>query len=94
MTIGTQKLPLAAYLAYHDGTDNRYELVEGELKPMAIGTGQHGAVIEFLNDEFRAEIGRSQLPWTSKQAAVSIQSPRGRRWDTCRIPDVMVLPLE
>lgn len=60
---------------------------------MVIGTGQHGEVIEFLNDVFRAEIARSQHPWTSKQAAVSLQSPRGHRWDICRIPDVMVLPL-
>jgi Uma2 family endonuclease len=94
MTISTQKLTLAEYLAYHDGSDNRYELVEGELKLMATGTGQHGDVIEFLNDEFRAEIARSQYPWTSKQSAVSVQSPRGRRWDTCRIPDVAVILLE
>lgn len=94
MTLTIQKLTLAEYLAYHDGTDNRYELVAGELKRMATGTGQHGQVIEFLNDELRAEIVRSQHPWTAKQGAVGIQSPRGHRWDTCRIPDVMVLSLE
>lgn len=89
-----QKLSLKDFLSYSDGTDTRYELVEGELKPMAIGTGLHGAVIEFINDEFRDEIKRLEHPWTSKQAAVAIQSPRGRRWETYRIPDVMVLPLE
>lgn len=94
MTLSTQKLTLAEYLAYHDGTDNRYELVEGSLKLRATGTGQHGAVIEFLNDEFRAEIARAHAAWTSKQSAVSLQSPRGRCWDTCRIPDVTVLSLE
>ncbi len=87
MTLTIQKLTLAEYLAYHDGTDNRYELVAGELKRMATGTGQHGQVIEFLNDELRAEIARSQHPWTAKQRAVGIQSPRGHRWDTCRIPE-------
>lgn len=50
--------------------------------------------MEFVNDEFRDEIKRLGLPWTSKQAAVAIQSPRGRRWETCRIPDVTVLPAE
>ncbi len=39
-----------------NGTDNRYERVAGELKLMATGTGQHGQVIEFLNDVFRAAI--------------------------------------
>ncbi len=92
--IARQKLTLAEFLDYQDGTDNRYELVEGELQQMAIGTGLHGAIIEFINDEFRNEIRRLQRPWTSKQAAVAIQSPRGRRWETCRIPDVTVLPIE
>lgn len=32
MTLATRKFTLAEYLAYHDGTDHRYELVEGELK--------------------------------------------------------------
>jgi Uma2 family endonuclease len=94
MTTSTQKLTLTEYLNYSDGTDNRYELVDGELKLMGVGTGQHGDLVEFLKDLFRDEIKRSQLPWTSKQAAVSIQSPRGRRWDTCRIPDVVVLSLD
>jgi Uma2 family endonuclease len=94
MTIAIQKLSLVEFLSYEDGTDNRYELVDGELKLMSMGTGLHGDIIEFLNDEFRAEIARLQRPWTSKQSAVSVQSPRGRRWDTCRIPDVTVLGLD
>jgi Uma2 family endonuclease len=94
MTLSTQKLTLAEYLTYHDGSDNRYELVEGELKLMATATGQHGAVMEFLNDQFRAEITRAQYSWTSKQSAISIQSPRERHWDTCRIPDVVVVTVE
>jgi Uma2 family endonuclease len=89
-----QRLSLSDYLAYDDGTDTRYELLEGVLKPTSMGTGQHGAVIEFVNDVFRDQIRRQGLPWTSKQAAIGVQSPRGRRWDTCRIPDVVVLPLE
>ena len=88
------KLTLADFLAHSDETGDRYELVEGELKRMALGTGLHGAIIEFTNDEFRAEIKRLGQPWTSKQAAIAIQSPRGRRWETYRIPDVMVLPIE
>ncbi len=91
MTITAQKLTFEDYLTYTDGTDTRYELVDGSLIPMALGTGRHGAIIEFLNDQFRDEIKRQELPWTAKAAMVGVRSPRGRRWDTSRIPDVTVL---
>jgi Uma2 family endonuclease len=94
MIITTQRLSLDGYLAYDDGTDTRYELLNGELIVMAQPKGRHGAIAEFLNDTFRAEIKRLGLAWTSKQMAIALQSPRGGRWDTARIPDVMVLALE
>lgn len=93
MTTTATKLTFAEYLAYDDGTDTRYELVDGELLPMSLGTGKHGAMIEFVNDQFRSEIGRQQLPWTAKAMMVGVRSPRGRRWDTVRIPDITVLAL-
>ena len=37
MTITHQKLTFTEYLNYQDNTDNRYELVEGELIPMSLG---------------------------------------------------------
>lgn len=92
MTTTAQKLTFEDYLSYVDGTDTRYELVDGELIPMALGTGRHGAIIEFLNDQLRDEIKRQELPWTAKAMMVGVRSPRGRRWDTSRIPDVTVLP--
>lgn len=94
MTITTQRLSLDDYLAYEGGTDTRYELVNGELIAIAQPKGRHGAIAEFLNDTFRAEIKRLGLEWTSKQMAIALQSPRGGRWDTACIPDVMVLALE
>jgi Uma2 family endonuclease len=94
MTIATQRLTLDEYLTYCDGTDTRYELLSGELIAMAQPKGQHGAIAEFLNDTFRAEIKRQGQAWTAKQMTVAIQSPRGGRWDTARVPDVMVLLLE
>lgn len=92
MTTTTQKFTFEEYLAYSDGTDTRYELVDGQLVPMSLGTGKHGSIIEFLYDQFRDQIKRRELPWTAKQMTVGIRSPRGRRWDTSRIPDVTVLP--
>ena len=91
MTVTTKKLTLSEYLSYEDETDTRYELVNGELVAMAQPKGLHGAISEFLNDQFRAEIKRLGREWTSKQMAIAIQSPRGGRWDTARIPDVLVL---
>ena len=95
MTIATtKKMTLAEYLTYDDGTDTHYELVDGELTRMSLGTGEHGDISEFLNDEFKAEIKRLGLNWVAKDMKIGIQSPRGTRWETARIPDVVVLPLE
>jgi Uma2 family endonuclease len=95
MTIATtKKITLAEYLTYDDGTDTRYELVDGDLTRMSLGTGEHGDISEFINDEFKAEIKRLGLNWVSKDMKIGIQSPRGTRWETARIPDVVVLPLE
>jgi Uncharacterized protein conserved in cyanobacteria len=90
----TKPLNLAEYLNYNDGTDTCYELVNGELIPMSLGTGKHGAIIKFLERTFDAEIERMGLSWTAIQSVLGIQSPRGGRWDTVRIPDVVILPLE
>jgi Uma2 family endonuclease len=95
MTIATTKrIAIAEYLTYNDGTDTRYELVDGELVCMSLGTGEHGDISEFLNDRFKAEIKRLGLDWVAKDMKIAIQSPRGTRWETARIPDVVVLPLE
>lgn len=95
MTLATtKKLTFAEYLQYDDGTDAVYELVEGELILMSLGTGKHGGITEFINDGFKEEIKKQQLPWTSKDMRIGVRSPRGGRWDTSRIPDVVVLPVE
>jgi Uma2 family endonuclease len=95
MTIApTKRITLAKYLTHDDGTNTRYELVDGELASMSLGTGEHGNICEFLNDEFKAEIKRLGLDWVAKDMKIGIQSPRGTRWETVRIPDVVVLPLE
>lgn len=93
MTTAIQKLTFEAYLACGDGTDTRYELVDGELRPMSLGTGQHEAITAFLNDQFKDEINRTGLPWTAKDMRIGVRSPRGGRWDTSRIPAVTVLPI-
>ncbi|WOD39377.1 Uma2 family endonuclease [Nodosilinea sp. E11] len=93
MTTTTQRLTLDEYLAY-DGSDRRYELVNGELLPLSLGTGRHGAIIKRLEKIFDAEAERVQNAWTALAGTVGLQSPRSDRWDTVRIPDVSVLTLE
>ena len=92
MTTTTQKLTFAEYKNYNDGTNQRYELVAGDLIPISLGTGKHGAISKFINDYFKAEIRQRNLPWTSKDMRIGVRSTRG--WDTSRIPDITVLSLE
>lgn len=92
--IDPPRLTLEEYLAYDDGTDNCYELIDGVLLPMSLGTGKHGGIIRFLANRFDQESERIKQDWIAIQGAVGIQSPRRTRWDTCRIPDITVLTLE
>ncbi len=88
-----ERLTLAEYLVYDDGTDTRYELINGELVPMSLGTGEHGEINEFMNECLKDEIKKNNLPWTSKDMKIGVQSPRAGRWDTARIPDIIVVPI-
>ncbi len=95
MTIATERrLSIAEYLVYEDGSGDRFELVDGELFKMALGTGRHSDISDSLTDEFRAEIKRMGVLWIAKMMSIAVQSPRGTRWETARIPDVVLLPLE
>ncbi len=93
MATTTQKLTFEEYLTYDDGTDTRYELVDGELVPISLGTGKHGAVIHFLVRQFEDALAQSGQLWVPLPAIVGVRSPRGKSWDTSRIPDVTVLTL-
>jgi Uma2 family endonuclease len=94
MIVASPLLTLTEYLAYDDGTDNRYELVNGELVAMAQPSGIHGGMSEFVNDSFRLEIQRLQLPLISKQDLVVVQTGIVRGKITCRVPDVVVITSE
>jgi Uma2 family endonuclease len=93
MTISLDRLTFAEYLKYNDGTDRRYELVNGELVPMSLGTGQHCAIIKSLERTLEAEIVNQNRDWVVLPGLVGIRSPRSGKWDTCRIPDLVVMPL-
>ncbi len=91
MTTTLKRFTLREYLRYDDGTDTRYELVNGELIPMSLGTWQHGKIIRFLGKSFDNESERLRRDWVAIPALVGIRSPRAGQWDTCRVPDVTLI---
>ncbi|MFM7447114.1 MAG: Uma2 family endonuclease [Leptolyngbyaceae cyanobacterium] len=96
MTIAAPSLvTYEEWLTYEDGTDTRYELERGVLIPMGQARGQHGEIMEFLSDQFKAQIAQAGLPWVSKMGGqVAVRVPQVGRRDTSRVPDVVVLPTE
>jgi Uma2 family endonuclease len=92
VTIVKSKVSLEEYLTYHDGLDTRYELVNGDLIPISLGSGEHGEIADMLCDQFKAANKRLGLSWVAKVILIGVQSPRGSRWDTSRIPDIVVIP--
>jgi len=73
------KLSFEEYLAYDDGTDNRYELADGELVMVPLPTADHSDVIDLLSDAFRAEINFLKHPWIVKRDVGCTQAPIHRK---------------
>ena len=78
---------LEEYLAYDDGTDTRYELVNGELVVMPSESDLNGLIVIFLLTELLPFV-RRELFRVKTEIAVS-----GYR-ATARVPDLMVLTEE
>jgi Uma2 family endonuclease len=89
-----RRLSLEDYLNYDDGTDARYELVDGELVPMRLGKGEHSTIIMMLRDVLHDQAKVMEQRWVVIPALAGIRSPRGTRWDTVRIPDITVMHLD
>ena len=63
LTRSTQKLTFEDYLAYDDGTDTRYELVDGELLPMNPPKAKHSKVASLLYKTLDRAIEQKGEPW-------------------------------
>jgi len=85
------RVTFADYLTYFDGSDTKYELVDGELVAMSLGTGLHGETIDRIYQEINIEINRIAQPWIVRQGQIGVRCPRGIGLDTVRIPDVVVM---
>ncbi len=91
MTQTPLKLSFEEYLTYDDGTDNRYELVDGELVMVPQPTGDHSDAIDLLFKAIEAAISLQQQPWKLKRDVgiyVGVNSRTGK--DRSRIPDLTI----
>ena len=89
MTQTKQRLTFEEYLDYDDGTDTRYELVNGELVAMNPPTWLHFLIADYLTTAFKKEIAQSDLAWFVFQGAGQQTTDDGSR-----LPDISVVPSE
>lgn len=80
-----KKLTAEEYLSYDDGTDNRYELVNGKLVEMPPESNINARIAMFLLGQFLQLAPFTRL--CHKDAEIEVASVRA----SFRIPDLMVL---
>ncbi len=92
--IAHRLMSFSEYLHYDDGTENRYELIDGELARMPPPTVRHLLIADYLQDLFKEEIKRLQLPWkTFREAGVRTSFQRSRYMDVCVVTLEQVVAL-
>lgn len=89
MNIAAKKLTFQEYLDFCETSQQRYELVRGELRLMTPPTWLHYRIAKFLERAFDDEIARLQYPWFVVQGAGQQTTD-----DTSRLPDVSIVPLD
>jgi Uma2 family endonuclease len=86
MTTTTKKLNLEEYLTYDDGTDTRYEMVDGELVTMPPETDRNNLISLYLLSEFLKFVPIRLIRHKDTEIIVT-----GNR---VRLPDLMILTEE
>ncbi|MCG5060138.1 MAG: Uma2 family endonuclease [Limnoraphis sp. WC205] len=88
MTIATQKLTLEEYLSLDDHTENRYELVDGELVQMPPETDENNRISLYLLSEFLKFVSIKLIRHKDTELVVTGNRTR------VRLPDLMILTEE
>jgi Uma2 family endonuclease len=88
-TATQSRMSFEEYLTYDDGTDARYELVDGVLVEMNPPTWLHLRIARYLEGVFNAEIERLGYPWEAFR-----ESGQQTNHSGARIADVAVVKLE
>ncbi|MBW4551112.1 MAG: Uma2 family endonuclease [Aphanocapsa sp. GSE-SYN-MK-11-07L] len=71
------------YLAYDDGTDMRYELVDGELVEMPVESQINASIAKYLFVEFTKHLSIALIAWNTE---IEVSGRRAK----CRLPDLIV----
>jgi len=79
----TELLTFAEYLAYDDGTDTRYELVDGELVEMPPESDENLGIARKLLLELIKHLPAEWVVWGTE---IEVTGRRAR----CRLPDLLV----
>lgn len=88
-TVFKPRLSFEEYVDFCSQTNERYELVRGELKPMTPPEWQHVRIAKFLERLFDAEIVQMKKPWEAFR-----ETGQRTEGDSSRLPDVSVVPTE
>lgn len=88
MTAVSKKLTLKEYLAYDDGTETRYELVDGELVEMPPETKRNNLIAIYLLSKFLTLVSLDLI--CHKDTEIVVTGNRTR----VRLPDLMILTEE
>lgn len=86
-TTKNQKITFEEYLKYDDGTNSRYELVDGELVLMPPASFLHSDIIDFIADLFKAIAREKNLDVKVKTGDVGVRTGI----NSSRIPDISVI---
>lgn len=76
-------LTFEEYLAYDDGSDRRYELVDGELVEMPPGSPENLEIARFLLAELMKYLPLQRIAYNTE---IEVTGRRAR----CRVPDLLV----
>ena len=90
--LATRIYSFTEYLNYCEQThtDNKYELVNGELKIMSPASGFHVLILNFIYDILKAEIKKIQKSWQVIPGTIGVRTA----YNKSRIPDIMILSEE
>ena len=83
------RLSFEEYVDFCAQTDERYELVQGEIRKMTPPTWQHILIAQFLEQSFNSEIKHLQQPWIAIR-----ESGQRTEQASSRLPDVSVISFE
>ena len=87
VTTSTKKISFEEYLSYDDGTNKRFELVDGQLVEMPPASFLHSDIIDFIADLFKAIAREHKLDIKVKTGDVGIRTGL----NSARIPDIAVI---